>query len=1068
MPSITLEITIKRAGEGAAGTYYVAGATLIIPQPSQRVALVPPIVRLALDPLMLRGLTLQPQEYSQVLTSMVFEPRLLRALGYAQGYQRGIREPIALRIALDPDADELHALRWELLREPPDGPPLSTSGETIFARTFLPDTPTGQNLVPAGNHRALVAVADPPAHPLPSDPPVDYVALASQSLAYMRPTVLDGRDGRRRATLAALNTALGEGPEVLYLVSHGAMIGGQPLLYLEQEGEADYRPTEGLRLIEVIAQQPRPLLVVLLSCDSAGNDYEALAAIGPRLAKAGVPAVLAMHGQVSPAFVAVFVPQVLDQLRRDGRVDRAVAVARRSIGLGDDAWKPILWTSFDDPDIVSLGFTPPSYGRASILRGLEAERVPEAPRQVAVANLPAQLVTPNLVRADDLRAVARAFVRAVDAGLPPAVVVTGEPGLGKTYILREFAYRYGHLFEGGVYWATCHEGSLLEEELLAWARAGLLSQEDLSSPLPLLILKVQERLKESTHRLLIFDSCERSELIAEYLPQGGCFLLASAQSYDTSPSQIVQLHPLAPLTEELGVDLLRAYREGLSESEARALVVGLAGRPLALHCAGTLLAHQAQSTAWALLSGLDGELRGASTVALPGQRTYSMERLVHYALDKLQGGDDVDRLAFDLVGHAGVFAPGWAIDRAMLLAIVAAERGVSVAAFLERALERALSWGLLFAVRGEGPGQLQMHALVVRALQSHSDQTQCTETVVGYVAANCAKLLTAQGASLVMAEQLRALLRHVRFHTECGTRLGESQRAELHTILAAYYRLIGTQVYAEREIRVALDLHDKSLRAMAQQVVQGYREAAEFEKQLGNTDREIAHLERAQEIIDTVARESFAERANIVYLLAKRKVNSVELTAAPDGAVEQRRAKVWHEAVALLVKAEDLLRKAGGSATEMRANVLHERGVIYFAMGAFDRSAGDLERALTIRDELYEVRKSRPDGALRDGDALLPIGETLYNLGSVEMRRGDLESARGCLERALEIRHAVSADLDDQTIAVITALLLCLSGLGDHVAAAKLRDEEIRRAEAWLSRDHLQVRRLKAIFEDLE
>lgn len=96
--------------------------------------------------------------------------------------------------------------------------------------------------------------------------------------------------------------------------------------YLEQEDEP-YRPVPGQKLVESIAQQKRPMMVILLACNSAGSAYETLTAVGPQLAQTGVPAVLAMHGQVPAALVADFVPRFLEELSRDGRVDRAVAAA---------------------------------------------------------------------------------------------------------------------------------------------------------------------------------------------------------------------------------------------------------------------------------------------------------------------------------------------------------------------------------------------------------------------------------------------------------------------------------------------------------------------------------------------------------------------------------------------------------------------------------------------------------------------------------------------------------------------------------------------------------------------
>ena len=76
--------------------------------------------------------------------------------------------------------------------------------------------------------------------------------------------------------------------------------------------------TAGKDLVDGLARLVRlPRLVVLASCQSAGtgeethsDDEGVLAALGPRLAEAGIPAVIAMQGNVqqrtSSGFMKVF------------------------------------------------------------------------------------------------------------------------------------------------------------------------------------------------------------------------------------------------------------------------------------------------------------------------------------------------------------------------------------------------------------------------------------------------------------------------------------------------------------------------------------------------------------------------------------------------------------------------------------------------------------------------------------------------------------------------------------------------------------------------------------------
>ena len=94
----------------------------------------------------------------------------------------------------------------------------------------------------------------------------------------------------------------------------------------------------------------RPLLVVLASCQSAGRTHRpgALAAVGPRLAGAGVGAVVAMQDRLTLATAERLLPAFFAELRRDGQVDRALAAARLAVRERPDWWAPVLFLRLRD------------------------------------------------------------------------------------------------------------------------------------------------------------------------------------------------------------------------------------------------------------------------------------------------------------------------------------------------------------------------------------------------------------------------------------------------------------------------------------------------------------------------------------------------------------------------------------------------------------------------------------------------------------------------------------------------------------------------------------------------
>jgi hypothetical protein len=137
---------------------------------------------------------------------------------------------------------------------------------------------------------------------------------------------------------------------VLYIVAHGSFVEQNTYLWLEDEAGKIAR-VAGDELVQRMRELlVRPRLVTLIACQTAGSgaaagtaDEGALAALGPRLADVGVPAVLAMQGNVLMQTVADFIPTFFEELRFDGQIDRAVAVARGAVRDQPDAWAPALY-----------------------------------------------------------------------------------------------------------------------------------------------------------------------------------------------------------------------------------------------------------------------------------------------------------------------------------------------------------------------------------------------------------------------------------------------------------------------------------------------------------------------------------------------------------------------------------------------------------------------------------------------------------------------------------------------------------------------------------------------------
>ncbi len=314
-----------------------------------------PRASLEIDVEALEQLVNDEPRYGAALTDMVFRSEDIRAF-YTNAIAAANVVPTHFRFHIDGPA-RFHGLRWESLRDPTQqGRPIATSRNLLFSRYLSSPDWRPIPTVPRREPQALIVIANP------SDldqyapggrglAPVQVeveLSRAQKALASYRPVVL-ARSGQ--PSLANLVSRLNDGFDVLYVVAHGALTDDVPLLFLEKaDGTAD--PVDARRLVERIHDlEQRPSVVFLSSCESAGAggepcsaDEGALAALGPRLASAGVAAVIAMQGNVTMRTASDFAPAFFEAFLEDGVVDRAMAVARDSVRDRPDWWVPVLFS----------------------------------------------------------------------------------------------------------------------------------------------------------------------------------------------------------------------------------------------------------------------------------------------------------------------------------------------------------------------------------------------------------------------------------------------------------------------------------------------------------------------------------------------------------------------------------------------------------------------------------------------------------------------------------------------------------------------------------------------------
>ena len=309
----------------------------------------------------LNSLVLDVKQYGATLSAMFFadagiREQFSRALAHVNN-ESGLR----IRLYLRRGTPLLHNLLWETLEDPTSLPlvhrTLATDEHVLLSRFLSSWDFRPVHLQSRDNLRALVAIANPRG--------IEKQQVAGQRLSsvdaageWKRLSTALGRISKQnlsndgRVSANHITTKLRDGFDIFVLVCHGALIDGEPLLWLENE-EGGIARVMGIDLVlRLKDMKDPPRLIVLCSCQSSGaadqlhsNDKGALAALGPRLAEAGIPAVIAMQDNIRMDTASAFLSVFFNELMEDSQIDRAVAVARSSICHDHpDWWVPVLIT----------------------------------------------------------------------------------------------------------------------------------------------------------------------------------------------------------------------------------------------------------------------------------------------------------------------------------------------------------------------------------------------------------------------------------------------------------------------------------------------------------------------------------------------------------------------------------------------------------------------------------------------------------------------------------------------------------------------------------------------------
>jgi hypothetical protein len=287
------------------------------------------------------------QDYGSILTDAVFSDSALKmqfVMATANARLRSL--PIRIRLRIDRTARQLNSVNWELLLDPGSRISLTTSQNIYFSRFLARNDYNAIKLKRRAALSALTVASNPTnlgdgpyMYPLP---PIDMEAEirgAHDNLVGVRVTTLPVD---QKATLNNIMTSLSNDCDILYLICHGMFAKGETWLLLQDDSGAA-KPIKGSDFVARLTElQQRPRLIILASCQTASGS-SSLASLGPRIAEAGVPAVIAMQSYVTVETVSLFMPVLFKELVEDGQIDRAMAFARNTISERPDCSFPVLF-----------------------------------------------------------------------------------------------------------------------------------------------------------------------------------------------------------------------------------------------------------------------------------------------------------------------------------------------------------------------------------------------------------------------------------------------------------------------------------------------------------------------------------------------------------------------------------------------------------------------------------------------------------------------------------------------------------------------------------------------------
>lgn len=245
---------------------------------------------------------------------------------------------------LDERKPLLHNLPWEQISDPysSEGTRIANYHWVSFIRAPLREP---QRIAGAHNRaslKALVVIVRPENLKAAGYDDIDtskYQAMISDNLQDITATQLVSQASHPITIDALRDKLLSDSYDIVYIVCHGQLSGEGEAVLILQNQEGNVQRVNGTILAQAIdAKDKLPSLIFLISCQSGGADRAHQyphRALGYRLSKIGVDAVVAYHGTLYDQTAQDFARGFFEELRQSRWVDFAVTRGRQSIKTSD-------------------------------------------------------------------------------------------------------------------------------------------------------------------------------------------------------------------------------------------------------------------------------------------------------------------------------------------------------------------------------------------------------------------------------------------------------------------------------------------------------------------------------------------------------------------------------------------------------------------------------------------------------------------------------------------------------------------------------------------------------------